>query len=152
MKVSIDGGVPVTLCDSLMPFGAGWGPSNSIVFAPDFKGGLFRVSAEGGDPELFTTPDKTKEEYSHRLPHWLPDGKGVLFTIMSEAYDLQPRIALLDLKTRKWRISMGDAADARYVSTGHLVFLRQGTLMVVPFELGRHEVTGQPVPAVVNIM
>ena len=152
MKVSIDGGVPVTLCDAALPFGASWGPDNSIVFSPDEDSGLFRVSAEGGEPESLTTPDKTKEEYSHRLPHCLPDGKGVLFTIMREHFDPQPRIAWLDLKTRKWRVLMEDAADARYVPTGHLVFLRQGTLMVVPFDLGRHEVTGQPVPAIANVM
>jgi serine/threonine-protein kinase len=152
MKVSIDGGVPVPLCDTAIPFGASWGPENSIVFAPDPGSGLLRVSAAGGDPESLTTPDKTKEEYSHRLPHCLPDGKGVLFTIMREYWDLQPRIALLDLKTRKWRVLMGDAADARYVPTGHLVFLRQGTLMVVPFDLERHEFTGQPVPAIANVM
>ena len=151
MKVSIDGGVPVPLCNAASQFGSSWGPENSIIFAPDGGSGLFRVSAEGGEPESLTTPDKTKEETSHRLPHCLPDGKGVLFTIMREP-DLQPCIALLDLKTRKWRVLMGDAADARYVPTGHLVFLRQGTLMVVPFDLGRHEVTGQPVPAIANVM
>jgi len=76
----------------------------------------------------------------------------VLFTVMREDLDLQPHIALLDLRTRKWRIMMADAADARYIPTGHLVFLRQGTLMVVPFDLGRHEVTGRPVPAISNAM
>jgi hypothetical protein len=152
MKVSIDGGVPVTLCDVVWPFGTSWGPDNSIVFTSNADTGLSKVPGDGGKPEILTTPDKTKEEYSHRLPHCLPDGKGVLFTIMREARDLQPRIAWLDLKTGKWRVLMGDAADARYVSTGHLVFLRQGTLMVVPFDLGRLQVTGQPVPAIANVM
>ena len=41
-------------------------------------------------------PDKTKEEFSHRLPHCLPDGKGVLFTIMRAWWDPQPRVAVLD--------------------------------------------------------
>jgi hypothetical protein len=45
-----------------------------------------------------------------------------------------------------------DAADARYVPTGDLVFLRRGTLMVVPFDLARREVTGQPLPAIANVM
>jgi len=152
MKVAIDGGVPVPLCDAQLSFGASWASDNSIIFAHVRDSGLFRVSAEGGEPESLTTPDKTKEESSHRLPHCLPDGKGLLFTIMRGANDLQPRIVLLDLKTRKWRVLMGDAADARYAPTGHLVFLRQGTLMVVPFDLGRHEVTGQPVPAIAGIM
>lgn len=152
MKVSIDGGVPVTLCNAKLLFGASWALDNSIIFAYVKESGLFRVSTEGGNPESLTTPDRTKEEYSHRLPHSLPDGKGVLFTIMKEPWDLQPRIALLDGKTRKWRVLLEDAADARYVPTGHLVFLRQGTLMVVPFDLGSHQVTGQPVPVIANVM
>ena len=152
MKISVDGGVPSTLCNARFPLlGASW-LDNAIIFANDTNSGLFRVSAEGGEAETLTTPDKTKEEFSHRLPHFLPDAKGVLFTIMRDPWDLQPRIALLDLKTRKWQVLMTDAADARYVPTGHVVFLRQGTLMVVRFDLARREVTGHPVPAIANVM
>jgi serine/threonine-protein kinase len=152
MKVSIDGGVPVILCNAGKPFGASWALDNSIIFATDQSSGLFRVSAEGGDPESLTMPDKTREETYHRLPYCLPGGKSALFTITREARDLQPRTALLDLKTRKWRVLMEDAADARYVPTGQLVFLREGTLMAVPFDLGRGVVMGQPVPVIANIL
>ena len=152
MKVSIEGGVPVTLCDCEAPFGASWGTDNSIVFASDGAAGLSRVPADGGRPEILTAPDKTKEEMSHRLPHWLPDSKGVLFTIMRENFDPKPRTSLLDLKTRQWRELMEDGVDARYVPTGHLVFLRQGTLLAVSFDLQRLELTGQPVPVVGKVM
>jgi serine/threonine-protein kinase len=148
-KVSVEGGVPTTLCD-YWALGASWGQDNSIVLSRDK--GLYRVPADGGKEEVLTTPDKTNEEMGHRLPHWLPDGKGVLFTIMREFFDLHPRVALLDLKTRKWSVLLEDAADARYVSTGHLVFLRRGTLMAVPFDLGKLRLAGQPVPAVANVM
>ncbi len=164
-KVSIDGGVPVTLtevpvtltaalCCAMESWGSAgsWGPDNKIVFAPGVYGPLYMVSANGGNPELLTTPDKSKGEFSHRLPHLLPDGKGVLFTIMREWYDLHPLVGVLDLKARTWRVLLEDAADARYVPTGRLVFLREGTLMVVPFDLETRQVTGQPVPAVANVM
>jgi Tol biopolymer transport system component len=152
MKVPLDGGVPVALCDAEMPFGASWGKDNTIVFSPSNSSGLFRVPANGGKPETLTTPDKAKEEVSHRLPHWLADGKGVLFTIMREQYDLEPRVALLDLKARKWSVLLEDAADGRSVPTGHLVFLRQGTLMAVPLDLDRREAVGQPVPAISGLV
>ena len=152
MKVSIDGGVPVTLCNAALPFGASWGPDDNIIFASWDSPGLLRVSADGGEAESLTTPDEMKEESSHRLPYCLPDGKSVLFTIMGEPFDLHPRTALLDLKTRKWRVLMEDAADARYIPTGYLVFLREGTMMAVPFDLGRREVLGQPVPVITNVM
>jgi DNA-binding winged helix-turn-helix (wHTH) protein len=151
MKVSIDGGVPVTLTNATYPIGASWGLDNTIMFEKEYVSGLFEVSAEGGQPISLTTPDRAKGESSHRLPHRLPDSKSALFTIMSEWYDLHPRTALLDVRTRKWRVLVDDAADARYVPPGYLAFLRQGVLMAVPFDLGRLEVTGQPVPVIANV-
>jgi hypothetical protein len=151
-KVAISGGVPITLCDAAALFGADWGPDNSILFSPREGLGLLRVSSQGGTPEVLTVPDKAKEETSHRLPHFLPDSRGALFTVMGNAHDVQPRLALLDLETNKWRGVIDDAADGKWLRTGHLVFLRQGTLMAVAFDLTRLEVRGQPVPAIPNVM
>jgi eukaryotic-like serine/threonine-protein kinase len=152
MKAPIDGGVPVTLCDVQTPFGATWGFDNRIVFSPGEGAGLSVVATDGGKPEVLTVPDKPRQESDHRLPHFLPGGKGVLFTVMREPWDLEPRVAVLQGKTRRWRHLLDDAADARYVPTGHLIFLRQGTLMAVPFDPDRLEVTGQPVPLIVGLM
>jgi len=152
MKVPLDGGIPVMLCDSEFPLGASWGSGNRIVFSPRHSAGLSIVPADGGNPEALTVPDKTRQEHSHRLPYSLPGGKAVLFTVMREFSDLQPRVAVLDMKTRHWRYLLDDAADARYIPTGHLVFLRQGTLMAAPFDVDRLEVVGQPAPMVGDVM
>ena len=151
MKVSIEGGVPAALCDVSMPFGFSWGDDNQIVFASARGAGLSRVPAEGGKPETLTVPDNSKGEFAHRLPFCLPGRKGILLTIMRHAWDKEPRVAVLELGSRKWRVLLEDAADARYTTTGHLAFLRRGALMVVRFDLDRLEVIGQPVPAVANI-
>jgi serine/threonine protein kinase/Tol biopolymer transport system component len=151
MKISVEGGIPATLCDVSHPFGINWGSDNQIVFARHKSSGLSRVSADGGKPEVVTIPDKSKEEYSHRLPHCLPAGKGILFTIKRHAWDHEPRVAVLELGTRKWHVLLEDAADARYVATGHLAFLRRGTLMVVPFDPDKLQVTGQAVPALAKV-
>ncbi len=151
-KLPIGGGVPSTLCDAASLFGVEWNSGNEIVFSPREGLGLFKVSGDGGKPKVFTVPDKTREEASHRLPHYLPDGKGMLFTVMAHIHDLQPRLALLDLETGKWRVVMEDAADGRYLRSGHLIFLRQGTLMAAAFDLDSLEVKSQPVPAVANVM
>jgi serine/threonine-protein kinase len=150
-KVPIEGGVPTVLCDVRLLFGANWGRDNSIVFADGYATGLSIVSADGGKPETLTKPDPKREESSHRLPSWLPNGKAALFTVMRHAWDQQPWLALLRLDTREWHVLLQDAADARYVPTGHLVFLRQGTLMAVRFDLARLEVIGQPFPLVENV-
>jgi serine/threonine-protein kinase len=151
-KVPVEGGVPSTLCDVKSPYGASWGRDNSIVFSGTFNTGLSIISAEGGKPEILTKPDPKGEEYSHRLPSWLPNGKAVLITVMRHAWDSEPWLALLRLDTREWRILLQNAVDARYVPTGYLVFLRQGTLMAVRFDLAKLDVVGQPLPLMENVM
>jgi serine/threonine-protein kinase len=150
-KVPVTGGVPTILCDTGIMFGADWGRNNTIIFSPGENLGLSRISSDGGQPEVLTVPDKAKDEFGHRLPHYLPDNRGVLFTV-GKAWDMHPRLALLDLKTRKWREVMKDAADGQYLPTGHLVFLRQGVLMAVAFDIDKLEVAGQPVPIIENVM
>ena len=152
VKVSIDGGVPVTLTETEGTGTASWGPGNNIVYAVHPKGHISRISADGGSPHVLTTPDESRSENGHQLPHWLPDGKGVLFTVLSDEFDQKPRVAVLDLMTLKWRVLVEDAADARYVPTGHVIFLRHGTLMAAPFDLQHQQITGQPVAAVSNVM
>jgi WD40 repeat protein len=58
----------------------------------------------------------------------------------------------MDLSTRKWRVLLEDAADARYVGTGHVVFLRRGTLMAAPFDLNKLDFAGPPVSVVGSVM
>lgn len=151
-KVSIEGGVPVFLCDVLRPFGASWGPDKNIIFPAKEDTGLFRISADGGKPDALTTLNRARNEYSHRLPHHLPDGRAVLFTLNKEIHDGHPRTAILKLDTREWRELLEDAADARYLSSGHLAFLRQGTLMAVPFDADGLELKGQPFPVLADVM
>ncbi len=151
-KIPVEGGVATVLCDAPSLFGASWGPDSSIVFADREDAGLSRISAEGGKPETLTMPDPKREEGSHRLPFWLPNGKAVLFTVMRHAWDSQPWLALLRRDTGEWRVLLQDAADARYTPTGHLVFLRQGTLMAVRLDPASLEIVGQPVALVENVM
>ena len=43
-------------------------------------------------------------------------------------------------------------ADARYVETGHLVYIKAGTLMAVPFDLRSQQITGSPVAVLEGVM
>jgi serine/threonine-protein kinase len=150
-KVPVEGGVPADICNAPGIFGANWGRDNVIIFTAYMDRGLIRVSADGGEPEILTTPDPKREETSHRLPYWLKNEKAALFTVMKHRFDRRPGIALLRLDNREWKILLQDAADARYVPTGHLVFLRQGTLLAVRFDPAKLEVIGQPFPLAENV-
>ena len=71
-KVSIHGGPPVTLTESARPLrGASWGTDNQIIFGT-FDSGLFRVSGDGGELEVLTTPESERGETSHTYPFIIP--------------------------------------------------------------------------------
>jgi eukaryotic-like serine/threonine-protein kinase len=150
MKIRVEGGAPTPLCDIPVPYGFSWGPDDKIVFGTS-SSGLSRIAATSGPVVSLTTPDPSKGEHAHRLPCCLPSQKGIVFTIMHHDWDTKPSVAVLDLTTRECRPLLEDAADARYVTTGHLAFLRQGTLLAVPFDPVSLRITGQSVPAMAGI-
>ena len=71
---------------------------------------------------------------------------------MKHAWDSEPALALLRLDTREWHILLPDAADARYVHTGHLVFMRRGTPTAVRFDAVGMRIIGQPFPVMADVM
>jgi len=153
-KVSILGGSPITLCKySGNPAEASWGTDDTTIFATgDQTTGLFSVAAGGGDPKMLTTPDTAHGEADHVQPFILPGGRAVLFTVQVQGQSVDnAQIAVLDLKTGQKKTLIRGGSDARYVDTGHLVYAAAGTLRAVRFDLGRLEVTSDPVPVVEKV-
>lgn len=150
-KIPLAGGVATDLCGAPLIFGASWGPGG-ILFSDAEYSGLSWVSEAGGKPEVLTKPDPEREEYSHRLPSWLPGGKSALFTVTKHLFDRSPSTALIKRGSGKWRVLLEDAADARYVPTGHIVFMRRGTLMAIRFDPKREAVSGQAVPLINDVI
>jgi len=74
-KVSIGGGAPVTLCEVDAPFGASWGPDDTILFGQ--TDGIWKVPGTSGTPERLIALEEG--ELAHG-PHMLPGGEWVLFT------------------------------------------------------------------------
>jgi len=145
-KASLMGMPAVTLCDVLGFRGGGsWGTEDTIVFASNMGGALYRVSAGGGETEVLLTPDLDKGE-SYWFPQILPGGKAVLFLVWDGGEGHQIAVVLLETGEKKILIEGG--SQPYYVSTGHLVYYRPftGTLMAVPFELEGLEVMGEAVP------
>ena len=153
-KFPLEGGRPTTICDhGMFPFGATWGLNNTIVFADGAGGGLWRVSGAGGEPEQISEVDEEAGESSHRLPHLLPGGKEVLFTVRrgrTGDWD-KAEIWLQSLETGERRVLLEGGSDARYVPTGHLIFARKATLMAIPFAASSLELTGSAFPALEGV-
>jgi WD40 repeat protein len=140
-KVQVSGGPPSTRwtgagANSFL--GANWGPNQTIVFATTRTRGLMELPEGGGEPAPLTA---AADGEFHQEPHFLPDGRTVLFTIRRSQ---QPdRIAVLT-PSREMRMLL-DGSSPRYMPTGHLVFVRGAALWAVPFDLARLQMTGDPV-------
>ena len=127
-RIPAAGGPPATICD-LPPLGRGagksWGEDGTIFFAG--PAGIAKVSSAGGRPVMVTTPDAGER---HVLPHSLPGGKGLLFTAVTADITVSDwetsNIVLHSLDTGEQRVLIAGAADARYVRTGHLAYMKTG--------------------------
>jgi eukaryotic-like serine/threonine-protein kinase len=151
--VSIAGGPALTLCQfSGIPLGASWGDDNTITFATNApRIGLWRVSADGGEPTMLTTADPAQHEGTYSFPSVLPLGRGVLFTIATGSQS-DSSVAVLDLKTGQRKTLIRGGSDAQYVETGHLIFAAAGALRAVRFDSLRLEVLSDPVTIVDHVM
>ena len=126
--------------------GVSWGEHDTIVFSLDRA--LWRVSASGGERSPLTSPT---ENARHYWPHVLAGGNAALFTIVQGYNDRWRQIAAVSFDSRETRVLRVSGTAPRYVSSGHLLYNRFGSLHAVPFDPSRQQVTGDPVKVLDNV-
>lgn len=150
-KIAVTGGAPVTLADAPDDRGGTWAEDGSIVFQPSASGsGLFGVSSAGGTPVPLTTLGTG--EAVHRFPQVMPGGTAVVYTAHSSVTGFdEANVVVQPLPTGVPKVVQRGGYSGRYLRSGHLVYVQQGTLFAAPFDLARLEPTGQPVPIIEDI-
>ena len=156
-SVSVFGGPAVTICrlpggSLLGGIGASWGTDDTIIFGTGQPSGLWRVSADGGEPEELTAPNRERGEVNHHWPEILPGGRAVLFTIIPAGSVENAQIAVLDLETGAQTVLVPGGSNPRYAPTGHIVYVVGSTLRAVGFDLERLAVTTNPLPVVDGVI
>ena len=132
--------------------GADWG-TDWIVFVPTGETAVWRVPANGGDPEQLTSPDPDSGELRHEWPELLPGERHLIFTVvLREGQQTVSRLAALDLDTRQYELLPVSGSYPRYLATGHLLFGYQDTVWAVAFDVDNLKVTGDPVPVIENVV
>jgi serine/threonine protein kinase len=143
--IEATGGPVFTLADA--PFGRGgaWSKDGEILFSPSVTDpNLYAVSASGGTPRRVTAIDSAAGA-APRFPSFLPDGNHFLFSMLrlagtSSQSDLYIG-SLANTGTRK----LLDGSSYGVFASGYLFYLRQGILIVQPFDHGSLAVSGKPV-------
>jgi Tol biopolymer transport system component len=139
-KVPLSGGAPIVICDAIDPRGGSWGEDGNIVAALDSSARLWHVSANGGKP----TPilDLTRESAVPRWPQVLPGAKAVLFTSVGSIGADGGDIEVFSVKDGARKTLVRGGTYGRYLRTGDLTYVNQGTLYATGFDLQRLEVLG----------
>ena len=146
-KVSASGGQPLTLCDAPDGKGGSWSPEGVILFAPEASRPIQRVSQLGGEPVDVT--DLRRGAWRRLPPPPAIPARRKAFPLSGPLSRSGPRRVKrssppLSKEVTK-RLIVRSPAAAEYAS-GHLLFLRERTLMAQPFDPTSLELSGEPFP------
>jgi serine/threonine-protein kinase len=150
--IALAGGTAVSLAPAPDQRGGAWAADGTIVFAPNKAAGtgLLRISSLGGTPEALNALDEG--EVIQLWPQVLPGGRAVLYTSGSVpgSYN-DASLVVQALPDGPRTIVHRGGFHGRYLASGHLVYIHDGTLFAVPFDLRRLQKTGPPVAVVENV-
>jgi hypothetical protein len=152
-RVDISGGPPQSLAD--LPAAHNGVASNGEVIllglAPNVRGALLGVPARGGTATPVTQLDPGDRR--HAFPQFLPDGRHFLYLrVAADANRMGVYVGSIDAKPGEQSSDRLLATDreAYYAKSprggGHLVFMRERTLLAQPFDVSTQKLTGEAVP------
>ena len=135
-RVDVATGAVRILADAPEPHGGTWAPRGTIVFAAGAGTPLRQVAVTGGPVSPATALDDSQPPASHRWPQMLPDGEHFLFTETGPALG-EGAMRLGAIGSQDSRRLLKEAYGAVYVKPGLVLFAREGSVRVQPFDLRR---------------
>jgi len=146
-RIDIAGGSAQVLAHVALGLGGTWNRDGVILFCPAPGGPLFHIPATGGEPAALTRLEP--QQTSHLYPTFLPDGRHFLYYVGGSPGASGVYVGQLDgSQTRR----LFDADAPAVASAGHLLFVRQGTLLAQGFDPVRSELTGNPFPVAERVL
>jgi len=143
-RIPAAGGPMRSVCAASQGRGGSWSAGGDIVFAPDPRGGLMAVDAEGGVPRVVTTVDSTKNEVSHRFPSFLADGRHFVFMAQEAGSVLAARAMVGSLDGSKpWDLMMSGSAPV-FAAPDQVVFTSDRALLTQRIDPRSFKMVGKP--------
>jgi eukaryotic-like serine/threonine-protein kinase len=148
-RIPVDGGSAVTICKTELPSGMTW-TGDDVIFAN--TEGIQRVSSNGGNPERLVAVPDGETAFEPRL---LPRGNAILYTLANVSGSgsrwARASVVVQPIPSGARKTLITDAADARYLPNGYIVFMRAGVLYAVRFDPDRLAVSGEPAPVLEGV-
>jgi eukaryotic-like serine/threonine-protein kinase len=155
-KVAASGGPAQSLCDVPQARGGSWNRDDVIVFSPSPGAPIQRVAAAGGVPVDVT---RTKGILKH--PVFPPDGRHFLYnSSLGTAETTGIYVSSLDGKENRRVLpdvssavfappapsNTGPSNTEKTGRVGHILFVRENTLMAAPFDAASAQIAGDVFP------
>jgi Tol biopolymer transport system component len=131
-KIDTTGGVPQVLATAPAGRGGAWHPDGFILFVGQGTIPISRISASGGVVTAATTFDPDQAVLGQSWPQFLPDGRHFLYFQRSSKPEYRGVFVTSLDSSSPTRILDSDMM-AVYAS-GHLLFVRDGTLFAQAFD------------------
>ena len=154
-KIDANGGPPQALCDAAAGRGGSWSKGGTILFTPSTNDVIYKVSSSGGAPVAVTSIDAKSGETSHRFPAFLPDGVHFLYLVEArlETHGSDGGFTLFtgSTESKSQKRLLATSSSARYAQSGHILFLRDRTLLAQRFDAKTLQLAGEAVPVAENM-
>jgi Tol biopolymer transport system component len=145
-RVPCDGGPATTIAAAAGASSGSWGSAGTIVFArpvgPD--AGIYLVPAKGGASRALAGGQSPSE--NRGFPRFLPDGRHYL---LMGGYDRsvdERRLCVASVDGGEPDCVASCQSQAEYSGSGHVLCMRGGTLVAIPFDTRSRKPTGEAVP------
>jgi eukaryotic-like serine/threonine-protein kinase len=152
MMIDPDGGPPQQVAETPDVWGMAMS-SEGVALIGSGRSGLSKTPPKGGTPEVLTKLDPSRHEVAHYAPHFV-DEKHFVFLVLTRVPGKRNQVPALyagSLDSKEVK-RVGDIPSvASYVDSGHLLFVREGSLMAVKFDPDAATVSGEPVTIANNL-
>jgi Tol biopolymer transport system component len=151
-KVLATGGPALTICDAPTGRDGSWNAANVILFSPLSSGPIHRVSSAGGESIAVTVLDSASRDHTHRWVRFLPDQEHFLFFIRTQggAGGDEDCIAVASIEGGPIKRLVHTKSNVVYAA-GHILYVRENTLLAHPFDPEALALTGDAFPIVEGI-
>jgi eukaryotic-like serine/threonine-protein kinase len=144
-RVPANGGPATTITAAGRASSGTWGSGGTILFLRLFgaDAGLYTVPAGGG--EVRAVAPASSHPDRRAFPRFLPDGRHFLFLSDISAPVTERRLCVASLDGGESDCFASCQSQGEYSGTGHVLCVRAGTLVALPFDARRRKPTGEAV-------
>ena len=148
-RVRAEGSTPQQISENQSTFGAHWTEDGEIIYTDFLDGKLYSMSAAGRSLQLLE--GQLDSRLTHSFPFPIDDTGSILYTAHPPESVSLGDTYLLNSNDNSSSLLIEDSFNARYAPSGHVVFVRNGSIWAVPFDKESLIVTGEEVPIISGI-